>query len=179
MNPGLRHASFMRGRLSSPSRTGRGARIYSGVSSKSAASISSKLTTMGFDVLRWSVASDEISESAFLFLVSELKIGSVFARKGPEYFREEEVENYFSKNRKKALMTWISEDGKVESTFRREFVNATDALKNMLSKRIDSAGLSDEIKREVSKGFRVSLGTLLVKRKDWLGRALLSLASEE
>ena len=79
---------------------------------------------------------------------------------GSRTFREEEVENYFSKNRKKALTTWIGEEGKVESTFRREFVNATDALKNMLSKRLDSAGLSDEIKREVSKGFRISLGSL-------------------
>lgn len=134
---------------------------------------------MGFDVLRWCVASDEISESAFLFLVSEQKIGSIYARKGPEYFRGEEVENYFAKNRKKALVTWIGEEGKVESTFLREFVDATDALKNMLSKGLDSAGLSDEIKREVSKGFRVSSGRSLVGRKDWLGRALLSLVTEE
>ncbi len=146
---------------------------------KSTASVSSKLASMGFDVLRWCVASDEISESAFLFLVSEQKIGSIYARKGPEYFRGEEVENYFAKNRKKALVTWIGEEGKVESTFLREFVDATDALKNMLSKGLDSAGLSDEIKREVSKGFRVSSGRSLVGRKDWLGRALLSLVTEE
>ena len=145
---------------------------------KSAASVSNKLASMGFDVLRWTVASDEISESAFLFLVSEHKIGSIHARKGPEYFRGEEVENYFAKNRKKALTTWISEEGKVESAFHREYVDATDALKNMLSRRLDSAGLSDEIKREISKGFNVSSGNALLK-KGWLGKAMLSLLTEE
>src|SRR5208283_1908080 len=96
-------------------------------------------------------------------------------RKGPEYFRGEEVENYFEKNRKKAMMTWISEDGKVQSVFHREFVDAEDAVKNLLSRSLDSAGLSDEIRREVSRGFRVSSGSSLIRRKDWLGKAFLSL----
>jgi tRNA nucleotidyltransferase (CCA-adding enzyme) len=146
---------------------------------KSAASISNKLESMGFDVLRWSVSSDDVSRSAFMFLFSETKIGSIYARRGPEYFREEEVGNYLSKNRKRALATWIGEDGKIESVFHREFIDTRDALKNMLSKKLDSAGLSEEVKREVSKKFRISSGSSLVGRKDWLGRAVFSLVTEE
>jgi tRNA nucleotidyltransferase (CCA-adding enzyme) len=146
---------------------------------KSAASLSDKMKSMGFDILRWGVASDDGSESAFLFLFSELKIGSIHARKGPEYFRGEEVKNYVAKNRGKALATWIGEEGRVESVFFRDFVGATDALRNILTKRLDSAGVSDEIKTEIAKGFRISSGSSLSKRKDWLGSALASILVEE
>ena len=146
---------------------------------KSAAAVANKLDTLGFHILRTSVASDESSQSAFLFLFPEEKIGRMHARKGPEYFRGDEVRNYYEKNRRKAILTWIGEEGRVESVFPRDITNATDALKKLLSKQIDSTGVSEEIKREISKGFKVSSGKLLVRKRDWLGNAIASLVSEE
>lgn len=146
---------------------------------KSAASISNKLESIGFDVLRSAVASNDGLESAFLFLFSDLKIGSIYSRVGPEYFRREEIENYYSKNRKKALATWIGEEGKLESVFSRDFVDAKNALGDMLANRPDTVGLSEEIKREIARGFRVASGTSISKNKDWLGRALSSILVEE
>jgi len=146
---------------------------------KSSDAISNKLELIGFHVLRSSVASNDASESAFLFLLAEVRIGKIHSRCGPEYFRGEEVENYFAKNRKRALLTWIGDEGRVESVFPRQFVDATDALKDLLSKRLHSAGVSDEIRREMARGFRISLGSSLSRKRDWLGAAALSLVSEE
>lgn len=146
---------------------------------KSAAAVANKLETLGFQVLRTSVASDESSLSAFLFLFTEEEIGSVHSRKGPEYFRGEEIRNYYEKNRRKTLLTWIAEGGRVESVFLRNIINATDALKMLLSKELDSTGVSEEIRNEISKGFKVSSGKQLARKKDWLGNAISSLVSEE
>ncbi|MHB1868301.1 MAG: CCA tRNA nucleotidyltransferase [Nitrososphaerales archaeon] len=146
---------------------------------KSSAAISNKLELMGFHVLRSIVASDDVSESAFLFLLADVRIGKIHSRSGPEYFRGEEVENYFAKNSKKALLTWIGDEGRIESAFPRHLVDATDALKDLLSKRLLAAGVSDEIKREMARGFRVYSGSSLSRKRNWLGAAVLSLVSEE
>ncbi len=146
---------------------------------KSAAAISNKLESMGFQVLRNGAASDEISHSALVFLLADVKINKIFSREGPEYFRQEELENYFAKNRKRALHTWISEEGRVESLFQRESVAATDALAKLLSNKLDSVGASEAIRREIKSGFKVRTASALIKKRDWLGRALLSLVAEE
>ncbi|MGI0090659.1 MAG: CCA tRNA nucleotidyltransferase, partial [Nitrososphaerales archaeon] len=79
---------------------------------RSSVAISNKLGAMGFQVLRVGMASNEDSlQSAFLFLFADAKLGSLQMRQGPEYFRIEEVKKYFEKNRRKALLTWIGEDG--------------------------------------------------------------------
>jgi tRNA nucleotidyltransferase (CCA-adding enzyme) len=134
---------------------------------------------IGFSVLRTAVSSDESTRSAFLFLLSEDRVGKVHGRKGPEYFRAEEIRNYYKKNRKKALLTWIGEDGRVESIFERHVVSATNAIELLLSRGLDSTGISDEVKNEISKGFKVMNGRVALKKDDWLGRAVVSLVTEE
>ena len=146
---------------------------------KSAAALANKLETSGFQVLRTSVASDESSRSAFLFLFTEEEIASLHSRKGPEYFRGDEIRNYYAKNRRKSILTWIGEGGRVESVFPRDTIDATNALRKLLSKELDSTGVSEEIKREISNGFKVTSGKLLARKKDWLGNAVSSLVSEE
>lgn len=146
---------------------------------KSASSVSDKMESLGFEILRFGIASDDSSESAFLFLFSNLEIGEIHARSGPEYFRLEEIENYFRSNRSKAVATWIDEDGRVKSVFAREFVSASAALKDILSKKLNSAGISEEIRKEVAKGFQISSGATPPRGKEWLQSALTTLISEE
>jgi tRNA nucleotidyltransferase (CCA-adding enzyme) len=147
---------------------------------RSASALANKLESYGFQVLRTGVASDESSHSAFLFLLADEKINSVHARKGPDYFRADEVKNYFEKNRKRALLTWIGDDGKLESTFLRQKTRAREVLGDLLSKKnIDSTGISQEIKKEIARGFATSSGKAVAKERNWLSRALISLVSEE
>lgn len=145
---------------------------------KSAAGIANKLETSGFHVLRSSVASDESSRSAMLFLLQDVTIGYLHQRKGPEYFRSVEVKNYYRKNRKKALLTWIGEEGRVESVFQRQFIKAPNVLHELLSKKLLSSGVSEEIRKEIGRGFRITAGTA-VKKDGWLESAVNSLVVEE
>ncbi|MDG7001784.1 MAG: hypothetical protein JRN15_22030, partial [Nitrososphaerota archaeon] len=145
---------------------------------KSAVGIANKLESSGFHVLRYCVASDESSKSAILFLLQDVTIGDLHARKGPEYFRSDEVKNYNGKNRKKALLTWIGEEGRVESVFQRQFTEASKMLHDLLTKRLHSSGVSEEIRKEIGRGFRITAGNT-VKKYGWLGSALNSLDVEE
>jgi len=150
---------------------------------RSAASISDKLTRMGFQVLRTSAASDEENNSAFLFLLADDKLGRLFVREGPEYFREEEVKKYYDKNRSKALATWIGSKGRLESVFERDsqLMNVTSALKSILSKsNIDSIGLSDEIKTEIGRSYKITKSKVpKSKSMVWLAKEVAELVSSD
>ena len=153
---------------------------------KSSGAVSNKLETIGFKVLRSSAATNEKSDSALLFLLLERELEELSYRKGPEYFRGEEVQNYISKNSRRALLTWIDEEGRLSSVFKRRErgLDAVSMLKDMLSKeKIGSAGLSFEIRREIgSRKPSVTWGDELVRKhkdRNWLISELSALVSEE
>jgi len=138
---------------------------------------------MGFQVLRTSAASDEENNSAFLFLLADDKLGRLFVREGPEYFREEEVKKYYDKNRSKALVTWIGSEGRLESVFERDslLMDVTSALESILSKsNIDSIGLSHEIKTEIGRSYKITKGKVPKnKSMEWLAKEVAELVSSD
>jgi tRNA nucleotidyltransferase (CCA-adding enzyme) len=150
---------------------------------KSSASVSDKLSGYGYQVLRHSAASDEKESAALLFLFSDVKTEGLSTRQGPDYFRAEEVKKYFEKNRGKALLTWIGEEGKLKSAFeRREILeSATSALEWMLQKKnIDGTGVSSRIKKELLRKHRIIMATQVIKtgkNQDWLTKGIVELTS--
>lgn len=150
---------------------------------KSLAALTNKLENSGFQVLRSVAASDEISKAAFVIMFTQERLGKFYTRQGPEYFRAQEVEKYLSKNNRKAILTWINEEGRVQSVFSRDQVStdATSALKKLLASRLESAGLSEEIRREIGRGFRIARGSAVTgKREDaWLSNAVRFILSQE
>ena len=116
-------------------------------------------------------------------MFTQERLGKFYTRQGPEYFRAQEVEKYLSKNSRKAILTWINEEGRVQSVFSRDQVStdATSVLEKLLSSRLDSAGLSEEIRREIGRGFRIARGSVVKgKREDvWLSNAVRFILSQE
>ncbi len=141
---------------------------------KSSASISDKLAGYGYQILRHSAASDEKENAALLFLLSNLRMEGLSTRQGPDYFRAEEVEKYFEKNRGKALLTWMGEEGKLKSAFERKEIleSAASALDWMLQKKnIDRIGVSSRIRKELLKKHRILMATHAMKagkNQEWL-----------
>lgn len=149
---------------------------------RSSSSLSEKISKLGFQVLRASAASNEKEKSALLFLLSGDRVENLTLRAGPDYFRAEEVGRYYEKNRSRALLTWMGNEGKVESVFGRDerLVEAQSAIKTMLQKNnIDEIGLSTRVKSEISKGFRISNARQISKGKveDWLAKEIVELCS--
>ncbi|MDA4130226.1 MAG: CCA tRNA nucleotidyltransferase [Thaumarchaeota archaeon] len=154
---------------------------------RSESAISEKLSKLDFQVLRSTAASNEETHCAFLFLLAETSLGKVHTRKGPEYFRAQEVDSYLSKNKRRTLLTWIAEDGRLESIFERDAfsMEVQKSLRQLFSKKfLDSIGLSEEIKKEVRRNHKISDGWKTLKSSskqnlDWLRREVIALVSEE
>lgn len=152
---------------------------------KSANSLSDKIEMLGFEVLRCAAASDEKTRSALLFLLVGNRISALHVRQGPEYFRSEEVERYFSKNEKKSLLTFIGEDGRLRSIRQRDkgSVEIRGALESLLTKKLDSLGISKEIRSEIKHGAKIKNGLACLNRyrnpNHWLVSELLSIVSDE
>jgi tRNA nucleotidyltransferase (CCA-adding enzyme) len=150
---------------------------------RSSSSLSDKLAALGYQVVRKSAASDEKTSAAFLFLLTSTSSDQVTLRAGPDYFRAEEVMKYFDKNRGKALLTWIGEDGKLLSIFDRpeKLMQAESALAWMLRKEnIGGIGISAQIKKELGRRFTISTGLELAKARktsSWLLDGVVKLAS--
>jgi len=148
---------------------------------KSVRSLSSKLEDSGFNVLREKAVSDEKGESAFLFLLQEIKISDLQVRLGPEYFRQAEVEKYLAKNGGRSKLVWINDEGRFISLGEREGSNALAFLRESLSDktRLEKLGLSKAIKEEISQSHRITLASGNVKSKPWLREGLRQLLSFE
>jgi tRNA nucleotidyltransferase (CCA-adding enzyme) len=153
---------------------------------KSLDALASKIELWGFTVLRKKASSNETNESAFIFLLLETKISKYQLRIGPDVFRSEDFAKYMEKNRKKANLSWLDSDGRVESIFERER-DSNDIfkeLKRVLSdqQKVDSIGFSRAIKDEIRK-FRIQSGAAVVRTwavgKSWLQNDVISVTSKE
>ena len=148
---------------------------------KSCKSLASKLEDNGFTVLRERTFSDEKGESAFAFLLLELRVSALQLREGPEYFRANEVERYLEKNAKRSRLTWIDEEGRILSVADRDpaKTSAQTFLKTYLSdkKKVDKLGLSKAVREEISRGFKIFTGKKT--GKTWLDEELQSLLTTE
>lgn len=152
---------------------------------KSSHALAEKIGFLDFHVLRVGAASDEMVNSALLFLLLETKVGVLQIRNGPEYFRRQETKDYNLKNKTKSLFTFIGEDGRLRSLRMRptEFTDAAKAVKSLISKKLDTLGLSKEIRTEIRSGLVVETGYEAVHRfrhpDHWLVRELMAIANEE
>jgi tRNA nucleotidyltransferase (CCA-adding enzyme) len=160
--------------------------ILWGELNRSCAAVTDKLGRMGYKVLRSAPASDEKRNSALLFLFDTTSVPSRFARPGPEYFRAEDLEPYFEKNRDRALLTWVGSEGRLESLFERnpETTKAESAVKSLLQKiNIDEVGLSPRIKEEISQRFTVASASKMIQnqpgKNDWLSSTIADLATSD
>jgi tRNA nucleotidyltransferase (CCA-adding enzyme) len=153
---------------------------------RSASALSDKLSRIGYQILRSAIASNEGTHSALLILVSDHRLGELQTRKGPEYYRAQEVFSYLEKNEQKALHTWIAEDGRMVSIFEREknSIEIRKCLMNLLSgKEIETIGLSEEIKKEIRKNHQILNGLNTVRSskepRNWLTKEVLALVIQE
>ena len=156
---------------------------------KSSTALASKLEQIGFEVIRFSSASNENDECAFLFLLRENRIANVQLKLGPEYFRSDEVKRYLEKNKRKSMINWFDANGRIISLTRRkdEESDARTVLKEFLSDQaqVEKIGLSKAIQSEIKNGFTMSTGTKLISgakespKRPWLVDAIKTLISSE
>jgi tRNA nucleotidyltransferase (CCA-adding enzyme) len=143
---------------------------------RGANALSVQLELAGFQVLRKSATTDEISEAAMLFLLHSSEIEKIVIKNGPDVFRKSESENFIRQNSKNKLI-WVNDDGRILSLQEREFYEAKKFLVSLLKKNLSKAGIPRGIIPDMKNGFMVLEGHPVVSKS--IKKALSELTSTD
>ena len=124
---------------------------------RAASSLSTQLKIGGFNVLRSTAFTDEKNEAYLFFLLESPLIPKKYVKKGPDYFREEDVRSFIKKNIVNSEIMWIDNDSKIVSLERRRHYDAVKYLRNFVKNNLD-VGIPKGLQNDLRKGFDVTLG---------------------
>ncbi len=138
---------------------------------RASSSLSTQLELAGFTVLRSKAYTDEQKEAYLLFFLESMKISEIYAKNGPEFFREGSSKSFITKNLSNAELVWVGNNKKIISLEKRKHVDAskfmTEFLKNNLRTGMPK-GLQDDFKH----GFKITIG------EKGLSKSIKEVASE-
>jgi tRNA nucleotidyltransferase (CCA-adding enzyme) len=153
---------------------------------KSLDALSNKMELSGFEILRKRASSNEVSESALIYLLHETRISKFNRRNGPDVYRGEDLAKFMEKNRRKAVVSWLDPEGRAISLFERDrnSIDIFEQLKRMIRspKELHSIGLSKGIAEEARLAKIVRGDSFLARKKDeeqWIREGILSLVRTE
>jgi tRNA nucleotidyltransferase (CCA-adding enzyme) len=135
----------------------------------------------GFKVARSIAASDNSSSSAIIILPEVVNLPSLERRVGPEVGRAKEATAFIAKNRAKADLTWVGQDGRLHVLMRRRDVSLSGLLASIVGGGGKGLGVSREVASAMAKTGRVLTGERLsreCKKAAWLRRAVLIVTSD-
>lgn len=126
-------------------------------------SLATQLDLGGFNVLRNMSYTDEKKEAYLFFLLESTIIPSKYAKKGPEFFREDGSKSFIRKNISKTELMWIGEDSKIISLEKRNQNEATKYINEFLKNNLH-VGIPKGLQNDLKKGFKISLGSKNLKK---------------
>lgn len=120
-------------------------------------SLTTQLELGGFTVLRSKSYSDEQNEAYLFFLLESIGIPKNYSKSGPEFFREDDCNNFISKNIAKTELMWVSDNKKIISLEKRKYNDAVKFMTELLKNNLQS-GIPKGLQGDFKKGFSVSVG---------------------
>jgi len=132
--------------------------VIRGQLKRSLIAISKQLELANFKVVRSTCVTDEEETAAFGFLLESVTLSEYTQKIGPNIFMREETANFILKNQKKSLITWVDSEMRVSTLIRRKTTNAKHFLKLLLTKKIESTGITRGLVGDIQRLFRLYSG---------------------
>jgi tRNA nucleotidyltransferase (CCA-adding enzyme) len=132
--------------------------VIRGQLKRSLNAISKQLELANFRVVRSTCVTDEEKTAAFGFLLESVTLSAHTQKIGPNIFMREETANFILKNQKKSLITWVDNEMRVSTLVRRNTTNAKHFLKSLLTKKIESTGITKGLVGDIQRLFRLYSG---------------------
>ena len=127
-------------------------------------SIATQIGQSGFIVLKKSSLVEERTSSvALLFLLQSTKLDENYLRVGPDFFSVDFSEKFISANKKKSIMMWVDDDGKVCSLQKRPQSDALLLVRDLLKKNIEKSGISEGLREDIRQ-FNLVLGDKIASK---------------
>ena len=125
---------------------------------RATSSLATQLDLGGFEVLRSMSYTDEIKEAYLFFLLDSPVIPEKYAKRGPEFFREDGCRSFIEKNVSKTELMWIDNDSRIVALEKRKENDAVKYVKSFLKSNLKT-GIPKGLQKDLKKGFKVSLGS--------------------
>lgn len=124
---------------------------------RATASIATQIDQEGFTVLRKSAFVLRDNEAFLLFLLQSPTLHDSKLRVGPDFFVSEYADKFVMSNKKKSVMMWINDDGKICSLQKRPYTSVQSFVRDLLRKNLQNAGISVGLQEDIKK-FKITVG---------------------
>ena len=119
--------------------------------------MSTQLELGGFTVFRSEPYTDQENAAYLFFFLQSTKIGQIYLKNGPEFFRDDSTKSFISKNLKNAELVWMGNDRKIVSLEKRKHTDAVKFMIEFLEKNLQT-GIPKGLHGDLKRGFKVSIG---------------------
>jgi len=127
-----------------------------------------------FHVIRSTIASNDSTESIFVFLLKNLKLDNAKLHMGPDIVMFNQSTKFLDTNKTKRIITWIGNDGRLYSLNFRKNNDIRSFFKILISNE-KQFGMSKGIKFDFKHNYKLVTGKpilSLAKNKPWLYSSL-------
>ena len=138
---------------------------------RATSSLSTQLELAGFTVLRSKAWTDQQKEAYLLFFLESTKISEIYAKNGPEFFREGSSKSFISKNLSNAGLVWVGNNKKIISLEKRKQVDAGKFMTGFLKNNLQT-GIPKGLQADFKRGFKITIG------EKGLSKSIKEVASE-
>ncbi|MFB5631738.1 MAG: CCA tRNA nucleotidyltransferase [Nitrosopumilus sp.] len=138
---------------------------------RATSSLTTQLELAGFTVLRSRAYTDQQKEAYLLFFLESTKISDIYAKTGPEFFRESSSKSFISKNLSNAELVWVGNNKKIISLEKRKHVDASKFMSEFLKNNLQT-GIPKGLQADFKRGFKITIG------EKGLSKSIKEVASE-
>jgi len=149
---------------------------------RSARQVAKHVEDEGFKLARFGAASSNETESAIILLPVVQELPELEERLGPGVELAEGSRSFAAKNKAKAKLVWVGEDGRLRLLRAREFTSLPVLLRSLTGPGVRDLGASKEVADGIARSARVLHGTSLKReatKKRWLKEGVSKLLSDD
>lgn len=141
-----------------------------------------QLAINNFKVIRASCATDELENSAFIFLMERMDQAKIDVKIGPKVFRYDDYKKFIDKNIGSSKIIWIGDDARLYSIIERRVKSVNDFFYNLINSPKGGSGIAPGLIDDIAKTYEVYIGKdifRIASLMPWLAKELINIVSPD
>ncbi|MCP8319489.1 MAG: CCA tRNA nucleotidyltransferase [archaeon] len=141
-----------------------------------------QLDIHNFKVIRANCATDEIENSAFIFLMERIDQPSIEIKIGPTVFRHDDSIKFIEKNIKTSKIIWLGDDARLYAMIERRVKNLDDFFYNLIHVPKGGSGIAPGLINDIANTYEVHIGKdnfNVALSMPWLAKELVKIVSSD
>ncbi len=141
-----------------------------------------QLAINNFKVIRANCATDEVENSAFIFLMERIDQPSIDIKIGPKVFRYDDSKKFIDKNMRTSKIIWLGDDARLYSMIERRVKSIKDFFYNLTHAPKGGSGIAPGLIDDIANTYEVYVGKdgfRIASSFPWLAKELVKIVSSD